>query len=274
MVWLLEELGVPYDVKIFHRGKDMLAPPELSEIHPLGKSPVVTIQPNEPGAKEIVLAESPFIAQYLCDHFGGGKDGTTGLVPKKYRDGQEGKLGGETEEWMRHQHLLYYSEGSLMPPLLVALILSGELFSFLPLSLSLSSCLGHDDSNKQGKVISGPKIPFFIRPITSTVAGKVHNSFVVPNIDKHCAFLQQQLETSPNGGKYLCGDKLTAADILMSYPLLNLRRVEALGGESQKGKLQEKYPKLFEYIAMLKEHEGFKRADKKIEELEAKEKDS
>ncbi|KAA8632930.1 hypothetical protein SMACR_02072 [Sordaria macrospora] len=239
MVWLLEELGVPYDVKIFHRGKDMLAPAELQQIHPLGKSPVVTIQPTEPGAKEIVLAESPFIAQYLCDHF--GKD----LIPKKYNDGQEGKLGGETEEWMRYQHLLYYSEGSLMPPLLVALILS---------------------------VISGPKIPFFIRPITSTVAGKVHNSFVVPNIEKHCAFLQQQLETSPKGGNYLCGDRLTAADILVSYPLLNLPRVEALGGESQKGKLKEKFPKLFEYVARLEEHEGYKRADKKIGDLEAKEK--
>ncbi|KAK1778756.1 hypothetical protein QBC45DRAFT_413293 [Copromyces sp. CBS 386.78] len=249
MVWLLEELGVPYDIKIFHRSKDMLAPAELQKIHPLGKSPIVTIQPTtttEPGpggaSKKIVLAESPFIAQYLCDHFG------KHLVPNKYnkKDGGELELGGETDEWMRHQHLLYYSEGSLMPPLLVALILS---------------------------ILSGPKIPFFIRPITSTVAGKVHNSFVVPNIENHCAFLQQLLETSPNGGQYLCGDKLTAADILISYPLLNLPRVEALGGESQKGKLKEKFPKLFEYIARLKEHEGYKRADKKIEELEAKQKD-
>ncbi|KAK3334314.1 hypothetical protein B0H65DRAFT_79496 [Neurospora tetraspora] len=239
MVWLLEELGVPYDVKIFHRSKDMLAPAELDKVHPLGKSPIVTVQPSEPGAKEIVLAESPFIAQYLCDHF--GKD--TSLVPKKYKDGEEGKLGGETEEWMRYQHLLYYSEGSLMPPLLVALILS---------------------------IISGPKIPFFIRPITSTVAGKVHNSFVVPNIEKHCAFLQQQLETWPNGGKYLCGDKLTAADILISFPLLNLPRAEALGGEGAKGKLNEKFPKVFEYVARLEEEEGYKRAEKKIEELEAK----
>lgn len=123
-------------------------------------------------------------------------------------------------------------------------------------------------------VISGPKIPFFIRPITSTVAGKVHNSFVVPNIEKHCSFLQQQLETSPNGGKYLCGDKLTVADILISYPLLNLPRVEALGGASEKGKLKEKFPKVFAYVEMLKEHEGFKRAEKKIEELEEKEKDA
>lgn len=119
-------------------------------------------------------------------------------------------------------------------------------------------------------VISGPKIPFFIRPITSTVAGKVHNSFVVPNIEKHCAFLQQQLETWPNGGKYLCGDKLTAADILISFPLLNLPRAEALGGEGAKGKLNEKFPKVFEYVARLEEEEGYKRAEKKIEELEAK----
>lgn len=238
MVWLLEELGVPYDVKIFHRGKDMLAPAELEKVHPLGKSPVVTVQPTEPGAREIVLAESPFIAQYLCEHF--GKDTT--LVPNKYKDGQEGKLGGETEEWMRWQHLLYYSEGSLMPPLLVALILS---------------------------LMSGPKVPFFIRPITATVAGRVNNFFVVPNIEKHCAFIQQLLETSPNGGKYVCGDKLTAADILISFPLLMVPRAEVLAGEAAKGKLKEKFPKVFDYVARLKEEEGYKRAEKKIADLEA-----
>jgi glutathione S-transferase len=67
--------------------------------------------------KELVLAESGFIAQYLSDHFG------KNLVPKRYRDGQEGRPGGETDEWIRYQYFLHYAEGSLHPPLLVQIIL-------------------------------------------------------------------------------------------------------------------------------------------------------
>lgn len=97
-----------------------MAPPELEKIHPLGKSPAVTITPPG-GGQPVVLAESGFIIQYLCDHFGQGKT----LVPRRWKDGQEGKVGGETEEWMRYQYTLYYSEGSLMPNLLTYMLFSG-----------------------------------------------------------------------------------------------------------------------------------------------------
>lgn len=120
MLWLLEELGLSYDVKVYHRQSNMLAPPELEKVHPLGKSPVITV--TAPGSSEpVVLAESGFIFQYLCDHFGQGKT----IVPRRWKDGQEGKLFGETEGWMRYSYLLHYAEGSFMPNLVMYLILSG-----------------------------------------------------------------------------------------------------------------------------------------------------
>lgn len=106
---------------VFHRDKDMFAPPELEKVHQLGKSPLVGITP-EGSSSELILAESGFIAQYLCDHFAQG----TTMMPRRYKDAQDGKVCGETEEWMRLQYYLQYVEGSLMPPLIVALILSSK----------------------------------------------------------------------------------------------------------------------------------------------------
>lgn len=101
----------------------MMAPPELEKVHPLGKSPVVTV--TAPGSTEsVVLAESGFIFQYLCDHFAQNKN----LVPKRWKDGQEGKVLGETEAWMRYQYLLYYAEGSFMPNLVQYIVISGKVF--------------------------------------------------------------------------------------------------------------------------------------------------
>jgi glutathione S-transferase len=69
----------------------------------------------------MVLAESAFIAQYLSEHFTSHKK----LLPDRWKPGQEGKVGGETEEWMRCQYLLYYVEGSFMMRLVLNLVLSG-----------------------------------------------------------------------------------------------------------------------------------------------------
>lgn len=123
MVWLLQELKLDFDVEIFYRNKEtMLAPPELEKIHPLGKAPVIAITP--PGSSErIVLAESGFVTEYLCDYFAQG----TTLVPARWNEGQEGKLGGETEAWRRFKYFLHYSEGSLMPILLMSLIMASKL---------------------------------------------------------------------------------------------------------------------------------------------------
>lgn len=104
VLWLLEELGVPYEIKRYQRdAKTMLAPPELRKVHPLGKSPVIT----DAGADgERTLAESGAIIEYIVDRYGGGR-----LAPAPGTDAR-----------LRYTYWLHYAEGSAMPPLLMKLI--------------------------------------------------------------------------------------------------------------------------------------------------------
>ena len=100
VLWLLEELGLAYEIVRYQRDrKTMLAPPELRKIHPLGKSPVIT-----DGA--VVVAESGAIVEYLVGTYGDGR-----LVPP-----------AGTEERRRWTYFLHYAEGSAMAPLLMKLI--------------------------------------------------------------------------------------------------------------------------------------------------------
>jgi glutathione S-transferase len=125
ILWLLEELQIPYELKTYKRGKDKLADPKLKEIHPLGKSPVITVE--APGAeKPLVIAESAAIVEYLCHYYG------KWLVPKRYREGKEDQIGGESESWLRHRFFMHYAEGSIMPLMLIALIVSSRGFVLFP----------------------------------------------------------------------------------------------------------------------------------------------
>ncbi|KAK3076877.1 hypothetical protein LTS18_011752, partial [Coniosporium uncinatum] len=86
ILWLLEELKLDYDLKIYKRGSDMLAPPELKQVHPLGKSPVINVQ--VPGVEEpMVIAESGAIVEYLTEYFG------KWMIPVRYPEGKEGQIG-------------------------------------------------------------------------------------------------------------------------------------------------------------------------------------
>jgi glutathione S-transferase len=101
VLWLLEELGVPYEIKKYERDpKTMLAPPELMQVHPLGKSPVIT-------DGELTVAESGAIIEYLVDRY----DRKGELAP------QPG-----TPERLRWSYWMHFAEGSAMPPLLIKLI--------------------------------------------------------------------------------------------------------------------------------------------------------
>jgi len=114
ILWLLEELGLPYEVVRYQRdAKTMLAPPELRAVHPLGKSPVITDD-------NITVAESGAIIEYLVERYGQGR-----LQPA---------LG--TPERLRYTYWLHFAEGSAMPPLLLKLV-----FSFLPKSPALPALL-------------------------------------------------------------------------------------------------------------------------------------
>ncbi|MDP3494184.1 MAG: glutathione S-transferase [Hyphomonadaceae bacterium] len=100
VLWLLEELGVLYEVKRYERDKNtMLAPPALKAIHPLGKSPVIT----EDGR---TIAETGAIIEYVLERHGKGR-----LIPAP-----------GTEERLRYTYWLHYAEGSAMTPLLLKLI--------------------------------------------------------------------------------------------------------------------------------------------------------
>jgi glutathione S-transferase len=100
ILWLLEELGAPYEIKVYQRDKDtMLAPPELKAVHPLGKSPVIT-------DGDMTVAESGLIIAYLIKAYGEGR-----LIPPPF-----------TPERMRYHYWLHYAEGSAMTPLMLKLV--------------------------------------------------------------------------------------------------------------------------------------------------------
>jgi glutathione S-transferase len=130
---VLEALSIPYEVKTFKRNAEKVASPELLAIHPLGKSPVITIERPE-YSKPLVVAESGAIVDYLLDHFGGEEKG---LVPKRYASEEDAAKNLETESWLRYKYYMYYIEGSLMPQLVTSLIIDGESFFGLPLFLPL-----------------------------------------------------------------------------------------------------------------------------------------
>ena len=154
ILWMLEELGLPYEVKRYERDpKTMLAPPELKKVHPLGKSPVI----EDTDADGRVIAETGAIIDYLVEK----ADGKLG--PPPHRDSV-----------LRYRHFLHYAEGSLMPPLLLKLVLS--------------------------------RIPLM---------GKAAIKRIQPMIDVHLDYVESELATRP----WFAGDQISAADIMMSFPL-------------------------------------------------------
>lgn len=153
VLWMLEELGLPYTVKHYKRDPEtMLAPPELKRVHPLGKSPVIV---DEDAG--LTIAETGAIVEYLVEQADGA------LGPPAGRAGA-----------LRYRHWLHYAEGSLMPPLLLKLVLS--------------------------------RIP---------IMGKLAIRRVQPMIDVHLDYVESELAQRP----WFAGDELSAADVMMSFPL-------------------------------------------------------
>jgi glutathione S-transferase len=99
VLWLLEELGLPYEIQHYQRdAKTSLAPPELREVHPLGKSPVIT-------DGELTVAESGAILEYLVERYGEGR-----LQPTSEQDR------------LHYRYFMHFAEGSAMPPLVMKLV--------------------------------------------------------------------------------------------------------------------------------------------------------
>ncbi|GAA6142927.1 glutathione S-transferase [Hydrogenophaga sp. 5NK40-0174] len=150
ILWMLEELKLPYEIKHYERdSKTMLAPPALRKIHPLGKSPVL----EDGGLK---LVETGAICEYLVAKTGqlGAPDDGDGLV--------------------RYRQFMHYAEGSVMPVLLLLLVLN--------------------------------RIPLM---------GKLAVKKVQPMADVHLDYIERELASRP----WFAGDTMSAADIMMSFPL-------------------------------------------------------
>jgi glutathione S-transferase len=183
ILWLLEELGVPYEIKPYQRdAQTRLAPPELKKVHPLGKSPVVT-----DGNKTII--ESGAIIDYIIRRHGGGR-----LQPAP-----------ETPAYDEYQQWMHYAEGSAMLPLMLNLYV-----------LRLGDAAA---------------------PLMPRVEGEIAN---------HLGYIDGALK----GRQFLVGDKLTGADIQMSF-------VGEVAGAFGK---RAQYPNLDAWTKRLHDRPAFKKA--------------
>jgi glutathione S-transferase len=102
ILWLLEELALPYEIKRYERNRQTnLAPPDLRAVHPLGKSPVIT-------DGDLTIAETGAIVEYLLETYGAGR-----MVPP-----------AGSPDRLRYRYWLHAAEGSVMPPLVMKLVVS------------------------------------------------------------------------------------------------------------------------------------------------------
>ncbi|MCC5066874.1 glutathione S-transferase [Xanthomonas campestris] len=205
VLWLLEELALPYQIVRHERDpKTMLAPSALRAIHPLGKSPVVV----DGG---LTIAESGAILEYLTERY----DTECALSPSARP--------AESPERLQFRYWMHYAEGSAMPPLLMTLIF--------------------------GRIRSAP-MPFFAKPIARAIVDKAMSGFVGPQLKLHMDWMEQSL----SGSGWFAGERFTAADIQMSFPV---QAAAARGGGL------EAYPKLRSFIERIEARPAYQAALKK-----------
>lgn len=159
VLWLLEELGLDYEVRRYERdAQTMLAPAELKAVHPLGKSPVIEltdhVQDGGPGNGQqgVVVAETGAIIEFLLS-----------LVP-----GSALKPEGSTEAGRSLTYWLHYAEGSAMTPLILKLI-----FGEMP-----------------------KRAPGLLKPVVKGVSARAQEGFIDPQIAVHTAWWESTLSRS------------------------------------------------------------------------------
>ena len=133
VVWLCEELGIPYELKLYARDPvTRLAPPEMAAIHPLGNAPIIT-------DGDLVLAESGAIVDYIIRRYGKGK-----MMPAP-----------DSADYEAYNEWLHYSEGSAMLPLMLNLYVSRLKEAGAPLhpriDSELANHLGYIDAALKGR---------------------------------------------------------------------------------------------------------------------------
>lgn len=165
-------MKLEYELKVYKRTKDYRAPPELSEIHPLGKSPVIEIF-KAGKSKPIVLAETGYMIDYLLRNY----DTEKRLVPDNEDDRE------------LVSYYLQFAEGTLQPFLVSLLV------------------------NNMAKKLA----PFGAGFLVNKVVLQINSAYYGPELVKSLDYLENNLKNSP--GKYFVGDKLTGADIILSFPV-------------------------------------------------------
>ncbi|MEQ8344309.1 MAG: glutathione S-transferase [Sneathiellaceae bacterium] len=155
ILWLLEELGQSYGLVQYKRNSETnLAPPELKQIHPLGKSPVITDDGQ-------VIAESGAIVEYLAHKYGNGRYAPT----------------PDSADYPRHLHWMHFAEGSAMLPFLLNLYVSrlGEAGAPLQprIQAELANHLGYLDGALKGTdylMGAQPTAPDFLMSFVAEIA--------------------------------------------------------------------------------------------------------
>lgn len=183
VLWLLEEIGAPYEIVRYQRNKaTMLAPPELRRVHPLGKSPVI----EDDGKK---FAETGLIVEHLVERHG------PDLAPPR-----------DSELYWRYRYWLHYSEGSAMPPLLLKLVIDR---------------LG--------------------------LLGRPARGFVQSQLKLHLDYLEAELAAAP----WFVGERFSAADIMLSFPLEAAR---------DRAGLDATRPRLMDFLKRIHARPAYQRA--------------
>jgi glutathione S-transferase len=155
VLWLLEELGCPYEVIRYERDpQTMLAPRSLREVHPLGRSPIIV-------DGDRTFAESGAIIEYLADTYGEGR-----LAPAQ-----------GTAERLRYSYWLHYAEGSAMSPLLLKLIFSRMPKARMPLF-----------ARPFARAIAGKALSSFVDPQLA-----LHVDYWESELGKHSWFVAEEL---------------------------------------------------------------------------------
>lgn len=197
VLWLLEELELDYEIKHYQRDPETsLAPPELTQVHPLGKSPVIT-------DGDITVAETGALIEYVLDRYGDGR-----LIPP-----------AGSPERLRYTYWLHAAEGSMMPLMVMSLIMR--------------------------RVETAP-VPFFLKPVTKGIAGKVKQGYLEPNITRQLTYMNDELGKA----EWFAGDAFTAADVQMSFP------IEAAGSRAS----LDGYPNLKAFLEHIHARPAYQRA--------------
>lgn len=189
ILWLLEELELPYEVRFYERDKKtMLAPPELRQVHPLGKSPVIT-------DGDQVVAESGAILEYLVEKYGQGR-----LKPK-----------AGSKEALEYTYWMHYAEGSAMTPALLKLI-----FSKIEKAPLIVRPIAKGISAQVHKMLIDPQL-------------KSHSDFMEQELRKHLWFAGSEFTAADIQMSFPVEAYAARTDVTKSHPKLSdyLKRIHA-----------------------------------------------